>query len=87
METERNRFSTEPIVTTVVYNMHYNDNYEPLKADIQNSRFIRGDHGLFTIHNDKFYLCSFQQQYDLNEFYRLLGFIEAKYNLPYFKTA
>lgn len=63
----------------IVYNMHHDNRYEPLKACIENSSFIKHEHGLFTIHNDKFYLVSFKTIYDQCEFYYLLGVIETKF--------
>lgn len=65
--------------TGIVYNMHHDNRYEPLKATIEQSAFIRNNHGLFSIHNDKFYLVSFKTIYDECEFYYLLGTIESKY--------
>ena len=62
------------------YNMHWNDNYEPLRSLLNNSRFINDNHGFYSIKNDIFRIVAYPTDNDLKELYILAGIIEARLN-------
>ena len=62
------------------YNMHYNDNYEPLRSLLDHSRFINENHGFYDIKNDTFRIVSYPTDDDINELYILAGIIESRLN-------
>ena len=62
------------------YNMHYNDNYEPLRSLLDHSRFINENHGFYDIKNDTFRIVTYPTDDDINELYILAGIIESRLN-------
>ena len=62
------------------YNMHYNNNYEPLRSLLNHSRFINGNHGFYDIKNDIFRVVAYPTNEDIKELYILAGIIEARLN-------
>ena len=62
------------------YNMHWNDNYEPLRSLLDHSRFINGNHGFYDIKNDIFRVVAYPTNEDIKELYILAGIIEARLN-------
>ena len=62
------------------YNMHYNDNYEPLRSLLDHSRFINDNHGFYDIKNDTFRIVAYPTNEDIKELYILDGIIEARLN-------
>lgn len=64
-----------------IYDLHNDERYESVKADIENSRFLRCKCGFFEIEDDKFYIVAYAQQYSVNELYRLVGLLEGKYGI------
>ena len=62
------------------YNMHYNDNYEPLRSLLDHSRFIIENHGFYDIKDDTFRIVAYPTNDDIKELYILAGIIEAVLN-------
>ena len=62
------------------YNMHWNDNYEPLRNLLDNSRFINDNHGFYSIKNDTFRIVAYPTDDDIKELYILAGIIESRLN-------
>ena len=62
------------------YNMHYNDNYEPLRSLLDHSRFINENHGFYDIKNDTFRIVAYPTDEDIKELYILAGIIESRLN-------
>ena len=62
------------------YNMHYNDNYEPLRSLLDHSRFINENHGFYDIKNDTFRIVAYPTNEDIKELYILVGIIESRLN-------
>ena len=62
------------------YNMHYNDNYEPLRSLLDHSRFINDNHGFYDIKNDTFRIVAYPTDEYIKELYILAGIIESRLN-------
>ena len=62
------------------YNMHWNDNYEPLRSLLDHSRFINENHGFYDIKDDTFRIVAYPTDEDIKELYILAGIIESSLN-------